>query len=141
MSTCPSVAELVELLSDSESGHSRADLEAHLSACSNCQNALLGLADDTGEWSRVQQGLKRGAGEARPGEHSNGPLDLPEIPQTVREAREPVDGCVLPHSSPAGKNRCAVSWSRRGRERRTVARWRLPRPRRGPVATRLPTGP
>src|SRR6516225_3597813 len=62
MSSCPSVAELAALLAESEGTPARAELEAHLSECADCQNALLGLADDTGEWNRVQLALKKGFG-------------------------------------------------------------------------------
>src|SRR5262249_7465299 len=43
----------------------RPALEAHVGECAACQSALLGLADDTGEWGRLQHSLRSSHDEDR----------------------------------------------------------------------------
>lgn len=54
MASCPSVADLAALLAEDDAAPRRLDLETHLNDCTDCQQALLGLAGDTSEWSRLE---------------------------------------------------------------------------------------
>jgi WD40 repeat protein/tRNA A-37 threonylcarbamoyl transferase component Bud32 len=71
MPSCPSAAELVALLNESEPDQ-RPELEAHVGECAACQTTLLGLADDTGEWGRLQNSLRSSPDEDRTDVDGNG---------------------------------------------------------------------
>lgn len=62
--SCPSVAELAALLNEAEPGQCP-ELESHVGECAACQSALAGLADDTGEWGRLQHSLRSSQDEDR----------------------------------------------------------------------------